>query len=95
MSKRTIRNAKRTKRNARRQQLRRAPGPEVWGDGEFTFVVLHEGQQCPLCDAFGGPPLAHSLVAGWESTQNGEGPALTGQPFNAVPLHRSSNVNAT
>ena len=80
--------SKRTRRNARREAQRPLDwpyGPEVWGSGEYTVVVLHEGEVCPICAAFGGPPLAHSPVGGWSFTQNGDGPTLVGRPVNADP----------
>lgn len=84
--------SKRTERNARRASTR-----PVGGVGDYQVVVLHEGEPCPICAEFGGPPLAHSLVAGWASSpaKTATGQPWQADPSNAVPLYRSDDVNAT
>lgn len=85
--------SKRTRRNARRA----AQAPlERLGEGEYSYVVVHldEGETCPICDACGGPPLAHSLVAGWELPKTAKGQPWQADPSNAVPsTGRSDDAN--
>ncbi len=86
--------SKRTRRNARRAA--QAPLNRS-GEGEFSYVVVHlgEGESCPICDSCGGPPLAHSLVAGWERPPiTAKGQPWQADPSNAVPLARSDDANA-